>query len=697
MAICDLLYEVHYGSNAMGLPLASGYVSKPSSQLKIHVATVSMAHQALNDTPLATSASPVSTTLAPLPTVTVTPKSTTLEPTTAPVTTTPAPTTEAPTLAPTPSPTPTPTPTTDSPITPEPTTTAAPTTTVAATTRTPKPTTTTKAPVTVAPTISSLSGSNASTPAPTQKASTGSSDNNSNNIYLYIGLGAGGFVLVVLIVFIAMKVRDRDDEEDEEYAPSPMSYNKSSGRNTDKAQAFNQTYGGTPPKPVSYAYSKQSYNNPSFNTTPTYPTQTTPGYTGNNTPGYPNQASFGQTSSGYTAQSSFGPSFGGTAVPMSRVYQQQSQAPAQYDTTDYTTHQFYPETMQTSPGPRPSQPPPPARSFRYEEPSFARLLLSVALANDTSICQKDCYPGGPGNGKTTTTISASVATLTAPCFQLTGGDIPSCFGYGTTPGVCPFNGMTDCSKATKTTTSAPSTTPPSTTTGAANTTTVVPTTGTSSSTDHRLNEDSQSSSSGTGKIWPYVVGGGVALVAIAILVIVMVKKSSRSAEEDEIDTVEYAKPIPTSSSGNFKNDGQMPIPRPGYNNSFIQPPPPTAMPIPEAEKPFAARANPSFNQGPVVRQNPSFLNRTQSNTYGNAFPQAQVVPPVYTTNASFGPNAAPIRRESHEAGRVEPQAPMPKEQFYVPQVELHFGEHEEPSGRRESLAKTQVESRCGYS
>ncbi|EQC34157.1 hypothetical protein SDRG_08365 [Saprolegnia diclina VS20] len=308
------------------------------------------------------------------------------------------------------------------------------------------------------------------------------------------------------------------------------------------------------------------------------------------------------------------------------------------------------------------------------------LSLSVASAVDSSICAAPkCILGNQAGN----IALGAVALDSSPCFQNNGKDMPACYAYDLA-GKCPnFPGVIDCAKVA---TPAPTTAPPTTTaasTTTINTVTPPPSTkggdGTGGSTDG-------GSSSGN-KIWPYVVGGGVALVAIAVLVIVMVKKSSRTNEEDDLDPVEYAKPIPTSSSGNFKdgnvNGGGMPNPRPGYNNSFLQP---------DVEKGYPARANPSFNQGPTARQNPSFLNQPRAQQgYGNAFPQAQVVPPIYsqqpppmTNNNSLGPHAAPPRRESRDMATMGVDHAPPKEQFYVPQVELHFGEHEEPSGRRES-------------
>ncbi|OQR94487.1 hypothetical protein ACHHYP_01247 [Achlya hypogyna] len=311
------------------------------------------------------------------------------------------------------------------------------------------------------------------------------------------------------------------------------------------------------------------------------------------------------------------------------------------------------------------------------------LALSTAVgASTNSICSAaKCYVFGG----TETQVSA-VALAGSPCYQQVGKDYPACFSYSGKTGKCDtWPGIVDCGGSTPApeTTAPPTTTAPVSTTAQTTTTTPAPTTSESGGTS-----GNDSGSSNGNKIWPYVVGGGVALVAIAVLVIVMVKKSSRTTEEDDIDPAEYAKPIPTSSSGNFKADGGVINPRPGYNNSFLQQPA-------DADKNFVGRANPSFNQGPMAaahgplaRQNPSFLNqRGAPQGYGNAFPQAQVVPPVYatTSNTSLGPGAAP-RRESHDMSRmsVDRPAPVVKEQFYVPQVELHFGEHEEPSGRRES-------------
>ncbi|KDO33181.1 hypothetical protein SPRG_01993 [Saprolegnia parasitica CBS 223.65] len=307
------------------------------------------------------------------------------------------------------------------------------------------------------------------------------------------------------------------------------------------------------------------------------------------------------------------------------------------------------------------------------------LSLSVASAVDSSICAAPkCLLGNqPGNFAV-----GAVALDSSPCYQNNGNELPGCYAYDLAGKCPPFRGVIDCGKVA---TPAPTTTPPTTT--AASTTTldsVTPPPSTKDGGGAGSSTDSGGSSS-SNKIWPYVVGGGVALVAIAVLVIVMVKKSSRTNEEDDLDPVEYAKPIPTSSSGNFKDgniNGGMPNPRPGYNNSFLQA---------DVEKSYPARANPSFNQGPTARQNPSFLNQPRAQQgYGNAFPQAQVVPPIYSqqqptsNNNSLGPHAAPPRRESRDMAPPGADHAPPKEQFYVPQVELHFGEHEEPSGRRES-------------
>ncbi|OQR94482.1 hypothetical protein ACHHYP_01248 [Achlya hypogyna] len=297
---------------------------------------------------------PIVTTLAP----TTVPAPTTAEPTKAPVTTTPEPTTETPLPTTT-----TPAPTT---VTPEPTTeTVVPTVTVAPTTRTPKPTT--KAPVTTQPVVSSSSSSSSSeTQPPTQTVKSKVPEtSDSNNLYLYIGIGAGGVVLVVVIVFLAMKLRDRDDD-DEDYNPSPQSYGKSSGRATEKTQNYNQAYIAGATKGSSYGYSSKQ----SSYTTGQYSSNAmpTPGYGNNVTPGYGGNSSYAGAAPAYANQSSFGPtganrSFGGTAVPMSRYAQQQDA----YDTTNYSTHQYYPQTMQTSPGPHHA---PPAPAYRYEEPSF---------------------------------------------------------------------------------------------------------------------------------------------------------------------------------------------------------------------------------------------------------------------------------------------------------------------------------------
>jgi len=261
-----------------------------------------------------------------------------------------------------------------------------------------------------------------------------------------------------------------------------------------------------------------------------------------------------------------------------------------------------------------------------------------SLQSNANVCsQKSCQRGGQAGDNNA--LSAS-DVKTAPCWVLKNG-VAECYGYGT-DGKCPFPGLTDCSKV-----STPTVTDPGTGGGSKS-----PTTTPAPPPDVEPNNSSSSS------VWPYVVGGAVALVAIGFIVYMLVTKSSRNAEEDEEDVVVYVKPnagLPEMDQFKTENrqDYRIPLDDGGSVDS--------AKPAFAAGQPqkqgvataHVARQNPLFpNQqnASFIQQKASYMNQSNNNgsLVGDRPTKEQFFVAHYDAEAGFGSQEKASRKSSYE-------------------------------------------------
>ncbi|KAF0689693.1 Aste57867_18876 [Aphanomyces stellatus] len=284
------------------------------------------------------------------------------------------------------------------------------------------------------------------------------------------------------------------------------------------------------------------------------------------------------------------------------------------------------------------------------------LLLAASVEAKTAkeMCSAaTCLRGGDVKN----VISLDQALLMAPCVSATpSGDI-ACFGYANNiPGKCPFDTSTDCN----TLTSAP--TPAPTQSTAAPTTTVSQVaTGAPSSTSANSEGGSSGGSSNT---YIYIACGAAGVIAIGALVVMLVRKSARrNQDDDEIDAVEYAKPIPTLPAEDhlnksFGGDAS----RPHLNKSFVQ------------------------GHDPRRQNTGSFLTAQDGGVARAALVKTfneNQHPPIARPNTASFLNAAPAPHPMPHVVPNLPHAHEVKEQFYVPEAEKDFPDHNH--NRRESF------------
>ncbi|KAG9416510.1 hypothetical protein AC1031_000910 [Aphanomyces cochlioides] len=283
----------------------------------------------------------------------------------------------------------------------------------------------------------------------------------------------------------------------------------------------------------------------------------------------------------------------------------------------------------------------------------ASVLLLLVLSLDAKTAQEICASptcNRAGGGA----IAMDAAALVAPCVA---ADM-TCFAYNS-QGACPFTGMVDCSKVSSTTTAAPTTTTAAPSTTAS--TTSAPSTTAASKSD--------SSGGGGSSSAPYIIGGACGVIAIGVLVFVLIRKSSRrNADEDELDSVEYAKPAPVTKEDptNANNSSFVYLERP--DNSYVEP----------------LRANKSFVQGhDLQRQNTGSFIQDGGARAPNQYASNHHAPIARANTASFlqnnpGAVAVPVAVPASAAHDT-------KEQFFVPETDKEFPTAPPDHGRRESF------------